>query len=227
MVACLLSEQFAGERLQPTATGKGPPLSFLAEILVGEGLPGRESRQKNNLDNYHRQRHSVEIWTIDARHNSLQRLLGSPRDTLARNRAYGGCAALGAQAWLDGVFPGRRGGGRASCGQQERCGDRRAAAYQYERTERGQQNTSVQMRHQSSSRCWTKRHSWKVVALEPGMTDLVHVGELIPKPQLTDDLNDSTRASAVHMMMTNTWMNTNSELEFPTVPVLWFNTVFM
>ena len=27
------------------------------------------------------------------------------------------------------------------------------------------------------------------------------------------------------MMVTNTWMNTNTELEFPTVPVFWFNTV--
>ena len=64
-----------------------------------------------------------------------------------------------------------------------------------------------------------------VGALKPGMTDFFHVGELIPRPQLTEDLNDSTRASAVHMMVTNTWMNTNTELEFPTVPVFWFNTV--
>ena len=34
------------------------------------------------------------------------------------------------------------------------------------------------------------------------------VGELIPRPLLTEDLNDSTPASAVHMMVTNTWMNT-------------------
>ena len=45
--------------------------------------------------------------------------------------------------------------------------------------------------------------SLKVGALELGMTDLVHVGEMIQRPQLTEDLNDSTRASAVHMMMTH------------------------
>ena len=61
--------------------------------------------------------------------------------------------------------------------------------------------------------------------LKPGMTDFFLVVELIPRPQLIDDLNDSTRASAVHMMVTNTWMNTHTELEFPTVPVFWFNTV--
>ena len=63
--------------------------------------------------------------------------------------------------------------------------------------------------------------------LKPGMTEYFLVVELIPRPQLTDDLNDSTRASAVHMMVTNTWMNTHTYtvLEFPTVPVVWFNTV--
>ena len=64
-----------------------------------------------------------------------------------------------------------------------------------------------------------------VGALKPGLTDFLHVGELIPRPQLTEDLNDSTRASAAHMMVTNMWMNTRTELEFPTVPVFWFNTV--
>ena len=37
--------------------------------------------------------------------------------------------------------------------------------------------------------------------LEPGMADSFFVGELIPRPQLTHDLNDSTSASAVHMMV--------------------------
>ena len=55
---------------QQAATGKGPQLASLAKILVGEGLPVRQSHQKNNLDNYHGQRRSVEIWTVDARHNS-------------------------------------------------------------------------------------------------------------------------------------------------------------
>ena len=50
------------------------------------------------------------------------------------------------------------------------------------------------------------------------------MGELIPRRQLTDDLNDSTSASAVHMTVTNMWMNTHTELEFPTVPVFWFKT---
>ena len=63
--------------------------------------------------------------------------------------------------------------------------------------------------------------------VKPGMTDFFLVVEWIPRPQLTDDMNDSTCASAVHMMVTNTWMNTHThtELEFPTVPVFWFNTV--
>ena len=54
------------------ATGEGPSLSFLAKILVGEGSSVPESHQKNNLYNYHGERHSVEIWTVDARHNSSQ-----------------------------------------------------------------------------------------------------------------------------------------------------------
>ena len=61
--------------------------------------------------------------------------------------------------------------------------------------------------------------------LIPGMTDFFHVGELILRLQLTDDLNDFTSASAAHMTVTNTWMNTHSELEFPIVPVVWFNSV--
>ena len=58
----------------------------------------------------------------------------------------------------------------------------------------------------------------------PGMSDFLHVGELILIPQLTDDLNDFMSASAAHMTVTNTWMNTHTELELPTVPVVWFNT---
>ena len=56
------------------------------------------------------------------------------------------------------------------------------------------------------------------------MTDFFHVGELILRPQLTDDLNDVMSASDAHMTVTNTWMNTHTELEFPTVPVVWFTT---
>ena len=59
----------------------------------------------------------------------------------------------------------------------------------------------------------------------PGMTDFLHVGELILRPQLTDDLNDLMSASAAHMTVTNTWINTHTELELPTVPVVWFNKV--
>ena len=61
----------------------------------------------------------------------------------------------------------------------------------------------------------------------PGTTDFLHVGELILRPQLTDDLNDFLSASAAHMTVTNTWMNTHThtELELPTVPAVWFNTV--
>ena len=42
------------------------------------------------------------------------------------------------------------------------------------------------------------------------MTDFFHVGELILGPQLTDDLNDFMSASAAHMTVTNTWMNTHT-----------------
>ena len=75
--------------------------------------------------------------------------------------------------------------------------------------------------------CGTKVLSWNVAGvvfvslvssvedLKPGMTDFFHVGELILGPQLTDDLNDFMSASAV----TNTWMNTHTELEHPAVPV--------
>ena len=64
-----------------------------------------------------------------------------------------------------------------------------------------------------------------VADLKPGMTDFLHVRELILGPQLTDDLNDFMSASAAHMTVTNTWMNTHTELELCTVPVFWLNTV--
>ena len=54
--------------------------------------------------------------------------------------------------------------------------------------------------------------------LNPGMTDFLHVGELILRPQLIDDVNDFMSASATHMTVTNTWMHTHTELEHPTVP---------
>ena len=85
-------------------------------------------------------------------------------------------------------------------------------------------------------RCGTKVLSWNVAGdvflslvsnvedMKPGMTDFFHVGEMILKPHLTDDLNDFMSASAAHMTVTNTWMNTLTELEFPTIPVVWFNT---
>ena len=87
--------------------------------------------------------------------------------------------------------------------------------------------------------CGTKVLSWNVAGvvfvslissvedLEPGLTDFFHVGELILGPQLTDDLNDFMSASAAHMTVTNTWMNTHThtELELPADPVFWLNTV--
>ena len=68
-------------------------------------------------------------------------------------------------------------------------------------------------------RCGTKVLSWKVAGdvflslvsnLKPGVTDFFHVGELILRPQLTDDFNDFMSASAAHMTVTNTWMNTHT-----------------
>ena len=70
--------------------------------------------------------------------------------------------------------------------------------------------------------CGTKVLSWNAAGvvfvslissvedLEPGLTDFFHVGELILGPQLTDDLNDFMSASAAHMTVTNTWMNTHT-----------------
>ena len=46
-----------------------------------------------------------------------------------------------------------------------------------------------------------------VADLEPGMTDCLHVGELILRPQTTDDLNDFLSSSTAHLTVTNTWMN--------------------
>ena len=60
--------------------------------------------------------------------------------------------------------------------------------------------------------------------LEPGMTDCFHVGELILGPQMTDDLNDFLSARAAHLTVTNTWMNTHTELILHADPVLWFNS---
>ena len=71
-------------------------------------------------------------------------------------------------------------------------------------------------------RCGTKVLSWNVAGgvflslvsnvgdLKPGMTDLFCVGELIPSPQLTNDLNDFMSASAAHTTVTNMWMNTHT-----------------
>ena len=77
--------------------------------------------------------------------------------------------------------------------------------------------------HESVELCVSLASS--VEDLKPGMTDFFHVGELILGPQLTDDLNDFMSASAAHMTVTNTWMNTHTELELPAVPVFWLNTV--
>ena len=71
-------------------------------------------------------------------------------------------------------------------------------------------------------KCGTKVLRWNVAGgvflslissvrdLNPGMTDFVHVGELILRPQLTDDLNDFISASTAHVKVTNTWMNTHT-----------------
>ena len=53
-----------------------------------------------------------------------------------------------------------------------------------------------------------------------GMTDYFHVGESIPRPRTMIDTNDSSRARALHTMVTeldltvtNTWMNADTERE--------------
>ena len=58
----------------------------------------------------------------------------------------------------------------------------------------------------------------KTGALKLGMTDFFHVGELIPRPKTMEGMNEPTRARALHTMVTNTWMNANTEEEFCTAP---------
>ena len=48
------------------------------------------------------------------------------------------------------------------------------------------------------------------------MTDFWHLGELIPRPKTKEGMNQLMRARAMHMMVINTWMNANTELEFCT-----------
>ena len=47
--------------------------------------------------------------------------------------------------------------------------------------------------------------------LKLGMTDVFHVGELIPRPKTMKDMNEPMRARAMHMMVINTWMIPNTE----------------
>ena len=49
--------------------------------------------------------------------------------------------------------------------------------------------------------------------LKLGMTDFFPLCELIPRPKTKKGANEPTRARAVHMMVINTWMNPNTELE--------------
>ena len=54
--------------------------------------------------------------------------------------------------------------------------------------------------------------------LKLGMTDVFHVGELIPRPKTMKDMNEPMRARAMHMMVINTWMNPNTEQKIYTAP---------
>ena len=54
----------------------------------------------------------------------------------------------------------------------------------------------------------------KTGLLKLGMTDFSHVGELIARPKTMEGMNEPMRARALHTMVTNTWMNANTELEF-------------
>ena len=58
----------------------------------------------------------------------------------------------------------------------------------------------------------------KTGVLKLGMTDFFHVGELIPSPKTMKGMNEPMRARALHTMVTNTWINANTEQEFCTAP---------
>ena len=107
--------------------GKGPSLECLAKILVGEGLPVRESHQKTS-----RTINTANVTTWKSGQLMLDTIPHSDFWVLQETHSPG----TETQTRLGGCFPGRRGGGRARCGQQGRCGDRRAAAHQYELADR-------------------------------------------------------------------------------------------
>ena len=79
-------------------------------------------------------------------------------------------------------------------------------------------------------RCGVEVLSWNVSGneflsqsslLETGvlklkMTDFFHLGELIPRPNTKKGANEPMRARAMHMIVTNTWMNPNTEPVFCT-----------
>ena len=50
--------------------------------------------------------------------------------------------------------------------------------------------------------------------LKLGMTDFFHVGELIPRPKMMKGMNEPMRARALHTILTNTWMNANTDKSF-------------
>ena len=54
--------------------------------------------------------------------------------------------------------------------------------------------------------------------LKLGMTDVFHVGELIPRPKTMDGMSEPICARALHMMVINTWMIPNTEQKFCTAP---------
>ena len=58
--------------------------------------------------------------------------------------------------------------------------------------------------------------------LKLGMTDFFRVGELIPIPKAMDGMNEPMRARAMHTLVTNIWMNPNTEQEFCTAFVSQF-----
>ena len=81
-------------------------------------------------------------------------------------------------------------------------------------------------------RCGAKVLSWSVSGgvflsqtsmlktgvLKLGMTEFCHVLELIPRPKTMEGMSDPMRTRALHTMVTNTWMNANTEQELFTAP---------
>ena len=66
--------------------------------------------------------------------------------------------------------------------------------------------------------CFCRRLRCSKRGVETGNDRLFPVGELIPRPKTMKGMNEPMRARDLHTMVSNTWMNANTEQEFYTAP---------